>query len=173
MAEKDVKDEDDDKFLVTKNNAKYNRFIVSSKRLKSPSTEMVRGKFYKLYSYIGIDEEKKIYTEVNSPIIYTLFVSRKKDIVHAVKISDITPEKIKTFFSKLVNEKEQLIEMKDDSRVVYKKYVKKSVATKKDAYRTYKLSGIQRISELDMDETKITPHNKQATGISEKSHERK
>lgn len=156
-----------------KNNVKYNRFVDSKKLILSPSTQMVRGKFYRIMRYTDTDGQKRMYGEATAPIIFTLYVSRKKDILHAVKISHLPEQITKKVMGRLVNKKEKLIEMKDDSRVVYKEKIKTSPAVKKDAYRTYKLSGITRVFELDMDETKLTPTTKQAIGINKNSHTRK
>ena len=65
---------------------------------------MVRAKFYLIKEYEYVDGTKGRYTEATAPIIFTLFVSRAKNIVHAVKVTDIRPDLIKKFFGKFVNE---------------------------------------------------------------------
>jgi hypothetical protein len=163
--------EDDNYFDsdARKNNIKYNKFVLDKKRVKSPSTDMVRAKFYRIRKYQDVDGKETTYSDILAPIIFTLYVSKKKDIVHAVKISEIKPEKVKRFFAKFVNSKTDLIEVKGDSRAIYNKKVVHSPEVSKNGYRTYKLSGIKQIFELDMDETELTPVNKQASDISNKS----
>jgi hypothetical protein len=153
-----------------KNNVRYNKFVVSKELVKSPSTNMVRAKFYRIRKYQDVDGTEHTYSDILAPIIFTLYVSKKKDIVHAVKVSEIKPEMIKKFFSKFVNSKTDLIEVKGDSRTVYSKKVVHTPVIMKNGYRTYKLSGIKQIFELDMDETQLTPINKQAVGVNEKSN---
>jgi hypothetical protein len=164
MAEEEYFDSD-----ARKNNIKYNKFVLDKKRVKSPSTDMVRAKFYRIRKYQDVDGNETTYSDILAPIIFTLYVSKKKDIVHAVKISEIKPEKVKRFFAKFVNTKTDLIEVKGDSRALYNKKVVHSPGVVDKGYRTYKLSGIKQIFELDMDETELTPANKQATDISNKS----
>lgn len=163
--------EDDDYFDsdARKNNIKYNKFVLDKRRVKSPSTDMVRARFYRIRKYKDVNGVETTYSDVVAPIIFTLFVSKKKDIVHAVKISEIKPQKIQKFFSKFVNNKTELIEIKGDSRALYKKKIVNSTGVADKGYRTYKLSGIKQIFELDMDETELTPANNQAKGISSKS----
>lgn len=148
-----------------KNNVKYNKFVESKTFVKSPSTNMVRAKFYRLRKYQDVDGIEKTYSDTMAPIIFTLYVSKKKDVVHAVKISEIRPEQVKKFFSKFVNPKNDLIEVKGDSRTIYSKKVVHSKMVMDGAYRTYKLSGIKQAFELDMDESKLTLAVKQATDI--------
>lgn len=152
-----------------KNNIKYNKFVLSKTFVKSPSTNMVRAKFYRIRKYQDIDGVEHTYSDILAPIIFTLYVSRKKDIVHAVKVSQIKPEKIKRFFAKFVNNKTNLIEVKGDSRSLYNKKIVHSSMVMQNGYRTYKLSGIKQIFELDMDETELTPSSNQAADISKKS----
>lgn len=152
-----------------KNNVIYNKFVVSKKLVKSPATNIVRAKFYRLRKYKDVDGVEHTYSDVMAPIIFTLFVSKAQDIVHAVKISEIRPELIKRFFSKFVNTKTELLEIKGDARSVYDKKVANAPAITNQGYRTYKLSGIRQAFELDMDETELTPKSKQAKGINKKS----
>lgn len=166
MAQNDSEYFDSD---TRKNNIRYNKFVVSKKLVKSPTTNIVRAKFYRLRRYKDVDGIEHTYSDIMAPIIFTLFVSRRQDIVHAVKISEIRPELIKRFFSKFVNVEDELIEIKGDSRAIYDKKIATSPMITNNGYRTYKLSGIKQAFELDMDETELTPKSKQAKGINPKS----
>ena len=163
--------EDDDYFDsdARKNNIKYNKFVLDKRRVKSPSTDMVRARFYRIRKYKDVNGVETTYSDAMAPIIFTLYVSKKKDIVHAVKVSEIKPQKIQKFFAKFVNSKTELIEIKGDSRAIYNKKIVHSPDVSKNGYRTYKLSGIKQIFELDMDETELTPANKQASDINNDS----
>lgn len=130
---------------------------------------MVRGKFYLIKEYTYVDGEKGKFTESNGPIIFTLFVSVSKDVVHCVKVSNISPQLIKKFFGKLVNENTELLELKGTSKNVYSKYVSKVPMITDEAYRTYKITGLKKVIELDMDVDKITPKTVTVRGINAKS----
>jgi hypothetical protein len=152
---------------MVNHNIQYRRFIEDKK--VTNSVKLSRAKFYLVTEYIDVNGDTNRYSDLEAPIIFTLYVSRTKDIIHAVKLSNISPQKIKKFFGKFVNEEEKQIEMVGDARNIYSKYVSKVNFIKEDAYRTYKLSGIKKIFELDMDETKLTPKNKVATKVDKKS----
>ena len=78
--------------------------IIEDKNLIQPE-KMVRGKFYLIKEYQRVNGINDKYSEKTAPIIFVLFASKKKDIIHAVKLSNVNPNKIKKFFSKLLNEK--------------------------------------------------------------------
>lgn len=145
----------------------YRRYIDEKNSVKP--NQMVRAKFYQIKQYEYVDGTKGRYSEATAPIIFTLFVSKAKDIVHAIKVTDIRPELIRRFFGKLVNEDTELLEIKGPSSKLYQNIVKKSKIIRDDAYRTYKLSGLGRILELDMEIDMMTPKNNQAIGIDPKS----
>jgi hypothetical protein len=130
---------------------------------------MVRAKFYLIKQYEYVDGTKGNYTETTAPIIYTLFVSKTKDVVHAVKVSNVNPELIKRFFGKFVNEETEKLQMKGGAKAFYEKVVMKVPIITNDAYRTYKLSGLGKIIELDMDINSLTPRHQNVTGLDESS----
>ena len=148
-------------------NPLYRRFVDSRNQI-SPN-QMVRAKFYLIKEYEYVDGTKGKFTETTAPILYTLFVSRGKDLVHAIKVSNVNPELIKRFFGKFVNEDTERLEMKGGAKAFYEKVVSKVPIITNDAYRTYKLSGFGKIIELNMDVNSITPRNKNVIGIDEKS----
>ena len=145
----------------------YRRYI-DDKNIVMPN-QMVRAKFYLIKEYEYVDGTKGRYTEATAPIIFTLFVSRAKNIVHAIKVTDIRPDLIKRFFGKFVNEETELLEVKGSSKKLYQSIVKKVPIINDNAYRTYKLDGFGRILELDMDIDLMTPKNKHVEGIDPKS----
>ena len=148
-------------------NPLYRRFVDSRNQI-SPN-QMVRAKFYLIKQYEYVDGTKGSYTETTAPIIYTLFVSKAKDIVHAVKVSNVNPELIKRFFGKFINEETEKLQMKGGAKAFYEKVVMKVPIITNDAYRTYKLSGLGKIIELDMDINSLTPRNQNVTGLDESS----
>lgn len=155
---------------MLKYNPIYRKFINEKKTILP--AKMVRAKFYQIKQYEYIDGTKGVYSDSNAPIIYTLFVSKSKDIVHAIKVSNVRPSLIKKFFGRLVNEDTQKIEMRGGAKKFYKSAVVKVPIITEDAYRTYKLSGFGRVIELDMDVEKLTPTSKPATGIDEQSQKK-
>jgi len=145
----------------------YRKFIDDKNTIAS--TQMVRAKFYLIKGYEYVDGTKGRYSETTAPIIYTLFVSKSKDIVHCVKVSNIRPDLIKRFFGKFVNEENESLEMKGGAKAFYQKVVSKVPIITNDAYRTYKLSGLSKIVELNMDVDKLTPPTMKVTSIDPKT----
>ena len=145
----------------------YRKFIDERKYVSA--TKMVRAKFYLIKEYEYVDGTKGRYTETNAPIIYTLFVSKAKDVVHAVKVSNVNPNLIKRFFGKFVNEDTERLEMRGGAKKFYSSVVAKVPIITNDSYRTYKISGFGKVIELDMDVNQLTPKNKNVIGIDKKS----
>lgn len=148
-------------------NPLYRKFI-DDKNAIVPA-QMTRANFYLIREYEYVDGTKGKYSETSAPIIYTLFVSRAKDVVHAVKVSNINPELIKRFFGKFVNESTEKLEMKGGAKAFYQKVVMKVPIITNEAYRTYKLSGLGRVIELNMNINSLTPRQKNVTGLDEQS----
>jgi hypothetical protein len=130
---------------------------------------MTRGKFYLIKEYEYVDGVKGKFTETNAPIIYTLFVSVAKNIIHCVKVSNVNPNLIKKFFDKFINEETEKLQMKGGAKNIYANIVSKVPVITSDAYRTYKISGLTKVIELNMDINQLTPKNKNVTGIDKKS----
>lgn len=155
---------------MTAYNRIYRKYIDKGDKSIAPE-RMKRGKFYMVMQYEYVDGTKQSYTLGDGPIIYTLFVSRVKDIVHAVKVSDINPQLIKRFFGKFTNKEHTELEMKGGSKKFYETIVKKVPIITNDAYRTYKISGFGRITELDMDIEELTPNVKKSIKTNEQTNE--
>jgi len=152
---------------MSKFNPIYRKFI-DDRNYVTPK-QMTRGRFYLIKDYQYVDGMKGKFTESNAPIIYTLFVSTSKDIVHCVKVSNVNPTIIKRFFGKFVNEETEMLEMKGGSMKFYESVVSKVPVVSNDSYRTYKLSGLTKIIELSMDVNELTPKRMNVIGISKKS----
>ena len=146
----------------------YRRYI-DDKNVVMPN-QMERARFYLIKEYEYVDGTKGRYTEATAPIIFTLFVSRAKDIVHAVKVSDVRPDLIRRFFGKFVNEETEQLEFEGSSKKLYQSIVKKVPIVNDNSYRTYKLTGFGKVLELDMDVNELTPKRMNVEGISAKSH---
>ena len=148
----------------------YRKFI-DDKNVVS-GNKITRGKFYLIKEYEYVDGEKGKFTETTGPIIYTLYVSQGKDVLHCVKVSNVNPNVIKKFFGKFINEKTEKLQMRGNAKDIYSKVVSKVPIITNDAYRTYKISGIKKVIELTMDVNEITPKSKNVTGIDAKSQKR-
>ncbi len=148
-------------------NPLYRKFI-DERNFVTPQ-KMVRAKFYLIKEYEYVDGTKGRYTETTAPTIYTLFVSKAKDIVHAVKVSNVNPNLIKKFFGRFVNEDTEQLEMRGGAKKFYSSVVAKVPIVTNEAYRTYKLSGFNKLIELNMDGNEITPRNVNVIGIDKKS----
>ena len=144
------------------------RKSIDDRNVVAPN-KMTRGRFYLIKEYDYVDGTTGRFTETTAPIIYTLFVSQSKDILHCVKVSNVNPNLIKKFFGKFVNEETERLEMRGGAKKFYENIVAKVPIITNDAYRTYKLSGLQKIIELTMDVNEITPKNMNVTGIDKKS----
>lgn len=145
----------------------YRKFI-DDRNFVAP-VEMVRAKFYLIKQYEYVDGIHGKFNETQAPIIYTLFVSKSKDIVHAVKVSNVKPVDVKRFFGKFVNEDTDMLEMRGNAKKFYSTIISKMPNITSDAYRTYKLSGIRKVIEIDMEINKMLPKSKQVKGIDKKS----
>lgn len=144
------------------------RKSIDDKNVVAPN-KMTRGRFYLIKEYIYVDGVKGRFTETTAPIIYTLFVSAAKDIVHCVKVSNVNPNLIKKFFGKFVNEDTEKLQMKGGAKKFYQSVVAKVPIITNEAYRTYKISGLQKVIELTMDVNELTPKNMNVTGIDKSS----
>jgi hypothetical protein len=140
---------------MTGYNVRYKPFINDKNRI-SP-LKMERNRFYLVKEYNYVDGDNKKYSDIEAPIIYTLFVSKAKDIIHCVKVSNVRPDLVKKFFGKFLNKETEELEMKGRSSVIYESIVKKVPIVTNNAYRTYKLSGVKRVLELNIDVAEITP----------------
>lgn len=151
-------------------NSIYKKYISD----KNPSTakNVIRGKFYLIKEYHRADGVKKKYSEANAPIIYVLYTSQSKDIIHAVKISNINPNIVKKFFGKFVNEETEKLEMRGNAKQIYSKIIGKIPAVTSEAYRTYNISGLRKIVELTMDVNELTPKSVEVKGIDKKSQKK-
>lgn len=138
-------------------NTMYLNEVLEDKRV--PATTMVKGKFYSLLHYVTVNGEKKVAAKRDSSIIFTLFVSKSKDMVHCIKISNVSPSLIKRFFGRLVNLDTREIELSGTARRTYQTVVSKFPGIQDGAYRTYKLSGIKNVHEMEMN-VKFITHKK-------------
>lgn len=144
------------------------RKSIDDRNIVAPN-KMTRGKFYLIKEYEYVDGTKGRFTETTAPIIYTLFVSMGKDIIHCVKVSNVNPNLIKRFFGRFVNEDTEKLQMRGGAKKFYENVVAKVPIITNDAYRTYKISGLKKVVELTMDVNEITPKNMNVTGIDKKS----
>jgi len=133
------------------------------------ATKMARGKFYLIKEYVYVDGVKGRFSETTAPIIFTLFVSQPKDVIHCIKVSNINPNLIKKFFGKFVNEETEKLQMRGGAKKIYEQIISKVPIITNEAYRTYKISGITKVIELTMDVNDITPDSMNVTGIDGRS----
>ena len=126
----------------------YVRFITDSKGI--PANTMVKSKFYQITQYLTVDGVMESFGHASAPILFTLFVSKAKDIVHCIKLGEISPSTLKRLMSKLNNEKTGLIELKGAAKKTYTEKISSFHGIKDHAYRTYKLSGLKKVTELEM-----------------------
>jgi len=145
----------------------YRKFIDDRNAIAS--NKISRGKFYLIKEYEYVDGEKGRFSETTAPIVFTLFVSKSKDIIHCIKVSNINPNVIKRFFGKFVNEDTEKLQMRGNAKQIYSKTISKMPMVTDDSYRTYKISGLRKVIELNMDVNQITPKNKNVIGIDTKS----
>jgi hypothetical protein len=139
----------------------YQRYVKSKTRVSDALRTMERGNFYQLLEYDYVDvEDSKTWSASTAPIIYVLYVSAKDDLVHAIKLSDINPVTVKRLFGKLVDEADGELDLGKKASSAYENKIKNMKFFSKNFYRTYKLSGIRRLSSLDMDIANLVPKAK-------------
>lgn len=148
----------------------YRKFIDDKNVVAG--NKITRGKFYLVKEYVYVDGDKGRFTETTGPIIFTLYVSQAKDILHCIKVSTVNPNIIRKFFGKFINEKTERLQMRGNAQDIYSKVVSKVPIITNDAYRTYKISGLKKVVELTMDVNQLTPKNKTVTGIDPRSQKR-
>ena len=148
----------------------YRKFIDDKNVVAG--NKITRGKFYLVKEYVYVDGDKGRFTETTGPIIFTLYVSQAKDILHCIKVSTVNPNIIRKFFGKFINEKTERLQFRGNAQDIYSKVVSKVPIITNDAYRTYKISGLKKVVELTMDVNQLTPKNKTVTGIDPRSQKR-
>lgn len=120
-----------------------------------PGNGFKKGNFYLISEYIDVEGKKKKYSFYESPIVFVLFVSDKKDQLHCLKITDINPNLLKRFFDKLIDVEEEKIVVSGGAKQFYDKYLKNIPSINDKIYRTYKISGMKKYFDLDMNVTKL------------------
>jgi hypothetical protein len=152
--------------IVRNYNVRYLPHIIEKKKL--PAVHMVKSTFYRISQYETVDGIKETYGTMDAPLIFTLFVSKSKDIVHCLKLSAINPSLLKRLLHKLTNDATREIELSGTARKTYETTVSKFPTITENAYRTYKLSGLQKVWELDMNIPGFTSTRDHIEGINEK-----
>lgn len=144
----------------------YKRYSTNPDLITNPLAKMVRGQFYQIleYKYVEEADDSKTWSVASAPIIYTLYVSSKDDLVHCIKLSSINPITVKQLFKKMVDELDNEVDLGRNSRSFYNNKLKNMPFFANNFYRTYKLSGIIRCVSLDMDITKLVPKSMVSTG---------
>jgi len=153
--------------MINRNyNARYLSHIVSKQKV--PSVTMVKSTFYQISQYENVDGIKETYGTMDAPLIFTLFVSKSKDIVHCIKLSAINPSLLKRVLHKLTNDATHEIELSGTARKTYETVISKFPTVVDGAYRTYKLSGIDKAFELNMNIPGFTSTRDHIEGINER-----
>ena len=118
-----------------------------------------RGAFYQIieYKYVENEDDSKSWSTTSAPIIYSLYASKKDDLLHCLKLSYINPLTVKQLFKKLVDEKDKEIDPGRNPRSFYASKLNEARFFTTNFYRTYKLSGIVKAMEVDMDITNLVP----------------
>jgi hypothetical protein len=147
-------------------NSMYVKHILGEKRV--PAVSMVKSKFYSIQAYTTVAGIKDADSKADSALIFSLFVSKSKDIVHCIKISAVNPSILKRFFKRLTNLDTREIELAGTARKTYQSVVSKFPGIQEGAYRTYKISGIKKVVEIDMDVRFVTSARDKIVGVNEK-----
>ena len=147
-------------------NIMYIKHILDEQRV--PPNSMVKSKFYSIQGYTDVEGIKHLDGKREAPVVFTLFVSKSKDIVHCIKISEINPSILKRFFKRLTNFDTREIELAGTAKKTYQSVVTKFPGLNEGAYRTYKLSGINKVIEINMDVRFVTSARDKVVGINDK-----
>jgi len=144
----------------------YVKHILGEKRV--PAVSMVKSKFYSIQAYTDVSGNKNTDSKRDSALIFSLFVSKTKDVVHCIKISEVNPTILKRFFKRLTNLDTREIELSGTAKKTYQSVVSKFPGIQEGAYRTYKMSGINKVVEVDMDVRFVTSARDKVVGVNEK-----
>jgi hypothetical protein len=147
-------------------NIMYIKHILGEQRV--PPASMVKSKFYSIQSYTAVDGNKYVDGKRDAPVVFTLFVSKSRDIVHCIKITEVNPSILKRFFKRLTNFDTREIELAGTAKKTYQSVVSKFPGINEGAYRTYKLSGINKVVEVNMDVRFVTSARDKVVGINDK-----
>jgi hypothetical protein len=147
-------------------NIMYVKHILGEKRV--PAVSMVKSKFYSIQAYTDVGGNKNTDSKRDSALIFSLFVSKTKDVVHCIKISEVNPTILKRFFKRLTNLDTREIELSGTAKKTYQSVVSKFPGIQEGAYRTYKISGINKVVEVDMDVRFVTSARDKVVGVNEK-----
>ena len=147
-------------------NIMYVKHILGEKRV--PAVSMVKSKFYSIQAYTDVSGDKNTDSKRDSALIFSLFVSKTKDVVHCIKISEVNPTILKRFFKRLTNLDTREIELSGTAKKTYQSVVSKFPGIQEGAYRTYKISGINKVVEVDMDVRFVTSARDRVVGVNEK-----
>jgi len=104
-------------------NIMYVKHILGEKRV--PAVSMVKSKFYSIQAYTDVSGNKNTDSKRDSALIFSLFVSKTKDVVHCIKISEVNPTILKRFFKRLTNLDTREIELSGTAKKTYQSVVSK------------------------------------------------
>jgi len=138
----------------------YKKWTSNPKLITSNLLNNVkRGGFYQIleYKYVENEDDSKTFSRATAPIVYVLYASKKDDLLHCLKLSYINPMTVKQLFKKLVDEKDKEIDPGRNARSFYANQLNEARFFTNNFYRTYKVSGIVRAVEVDMDITNLVP----------------
>jgi hypothetical protein len=137
----------------------YKKWTSNPKLITSMGNVVKRGAFYQIveYKYVENEDDSKTWSQSSAPIIYVLYASKKDDLLHCLKISYINPLTVKQLFKKLVDEKDKEIDPGRNARSFYANQLNEARFFTKNFYRTYKLSGIVKALEIEMDISNLVP----------------
>lgn len=139
----------------------YKKWSANPKPVHDMIGQVKRGAFYQIveYKYVEDADDSKTWSSTTAPIVYTLYASKKDDLLHCVKLSYINPITVKQLFKKLIDEKDAELDPGRNARSFYNNNLSEIKYFTTNFYRTYKLSGIVRAIEIEMDITKLVPKN--------------
>ncbi len=132
------------------------------------------GGFYRLYGYDYVDGTAKSYGGSKTPLLLVLGFNRRDKLIHCIKLNEIPLRVFSQLMKKiqdplyvvsllqdiqdsniLISEKNEYdknakaIKIDATGRAFYQKQVKNNTLLKTyDCYRTYKINGLKRISEV-------------------------
>jgi hypothetical protein len=137
----------------------YKKWTSNPKLLTNVANVVKRGAFYQIieYKYTENEDDSKTWSVSTAPIVYVLYASKKDDLLHCLKLSYINPITVKQLFKKLVDEKDAELDPGKNPRSFYANQLNEARFFTNNFYRTYKLSGIIKALEVEMDITHLVP----------------
>jgi len=136
----------------------YKKFISSEKR--TARSRIVPNRLYKITLYKKVDDTIKKLSGDEEDLVFAVGID--SGLLHCLKLNNLKPTTFFTWLNKATIDNAEADEIKTLDEIIrrvdkkghqlFERYIKPSTfyKTNKDVYRTYRLSGIRYIKEVEL-----------------------